>query len=347
MEQKIRVVVVDDSALMRKKLRQIIDSDEECETMATCRDGEEAVKIVATLKPDVVMMDLQMPNMDGHAALKYIMSEWPTPVVMVSAFTQEGESETLRCLEEGAVDFVAKPSGVISRNIETVGEEILKKIKIAAKANLKNLKPFLRKSFIRLKKEKALAAEKVVAIATSTGGPKALSLLLPQLQASLQAGVLVVQHMPEHFTKSLAQRLNESCQIPVQEAQEGDLIIQGKILIAPGRYQMRAQSLKGADPIIQLSRATEKILSPSADIMMTSLAHLYGKKCVGVVLTGMGNDGTEGLRAIKRFGGTTLAESKETSVVYGMPRSAQEAGVVDKVVSLSEMAAEIMKIVGR
>lgn len=348
MENKIRVLVVDDSALMRKKLGAIIDSDEGCETAATCRDGEEAVRAVAALKPDVVMMDLQMPKMDGHAALKYIMSEWPTPVVMVSAFTHEGAAETIQCLEEGAVDFVTKPGGMISRNIEYVSGEILEKVKMAARANIKGLKPFLRRQGAAVKKEKGMPASKVVVIGTSTGGPRALTALLPQLGSGFPAGVLVVQHMPEGFTKPLAQRLNTECQLPVKEAEDGETIQEGHIFVAPAGYHMRGE-LRGKEPkCLKLEKASgHQILCPSADVTMKSVAPLFGKRCVGVVLTGMGNDGTEGLRAIKQFGGTTLAEAKESSIVYGMPKAAADAGVVDKVVPLSEMGREILKVVGK
>ena len=343
MEQKIRVVVVDDSALMRKKLREMIEADEGCEVIATARDGEEAIKTVAALQPDVVIMDLQMPNMDGHSALKYIMSEWPTPVVMVSAFTQEGAKETLQCLEEGAVDFVAKPGGTISRNIDQVASEILEKIKTAAKANVQRLKPLLHRPHHAVKKIKEHVAETVIVIACSTGGPRALSALLTQFNNDLKAGIVVIQHMPEGFTHSLAERLNAECQIPVSEAKEGEMVREGEILIAPGGFQMKVE--EGEVKLLQKTK--EQILSPCADVTMKSLAPLYGKKCVGVVLTGMGNDGTEGLRAIKSFGGTTLAEAKETSVVYGMPRAALEAGVVDRVVPLSEMAEAILKVMQR
>ena len=282
MEKKIRVVVVDDSALMRKKLREMIEADEACEVIATARDGEEAIKTVATLQPDVVIMDLQMPNMDGHSALKYIMSEWPTPVVMVSAFTQEGGEETLRCLEEGALDFVTKPGGAISRNIDQVASEILEKIKTAAKANVKSLKPLLYHPHHAVKKTKEHVADTLVAIASSTGGPRALSALLTQFNNDFKAGIVVIQHMPEGFTRSLAERLNAECQIPVREAKEGERVRAGEILVAPGGLQMKIEKdeMSEGGQVKLLPKDKEHILSPCADVTMKSLAPLYGKKCV-------------------------------------------------------------------
>lgn len=366
MEKKVRVLVVDDSALMRKKVSDMINTDESCEVVATARNGEEAVRVVAALKPDVVTMDVELPRMNGVTALRHIMKETPTPVVMLSALTQEGAASTLRCLEYGAVDFVPKPSGVISLDIEKVREDLLTKVKVAATVDPRTLRSLVDSerafsgsdSFRPLKRsERSIPGdqmgdsggerylplnEKIVVIASSTGGPRALTEILPSLEAKIEAGVLVVQHIPEGFSRPMAERLNAVSKIRVKEAEDGEPVRQGEAFIAPAGCQMAIvrENEKGIVKIIKERRTNG--LAPSADTTLKSVAPLYRENSLGVILTGMGNDGTEGLRAIKEFGGASLAEDQRTSVVYGMPKAAREAGVVDKVVPLPDIAREIM-----
>lgn len=343
-DKKIRVLVVDDSAFMRKRISDIINSDEECEVIATARNGEEAVKSAAILKPDVITLDIQMPAMDGITALKYIMSEWPTPVVIITAFSEYNGEETIKCLEYGAVDLVMKPDGVISLKIDSMKNEILVKVKAASSVNLCLLRPVLIDNPVIKKQREAVSTNKIVVIASSTGGPKALVEILPKLEAGIQAGIIVVQHMPEGFTRSMAERLNWESHIMVKEAEDGESIVQGKALVAPGGMHLTVIKKDGDFEIVKLSKGPkEHGVCPSADTTMRSAAALYGRNCLGVVLTGMGNDGVDGLRAIKRSGGYAISEDEATSIVYGMPKAAYDAGVVDKVLPLPAIADEIMR----
>lgn len=345
MTKKIRVLVVDDSALMRKKITEMISADAECEVIAAARNGEEAIKAVSILRPDVVTLDIQMPRMDGLTCLGYIMSEWPTPVVMLSAFTHYGGEGTVKALELGAVDFVTKPGGVISLDIAKVKDELIAKIKTAAKVEISKLKLLMPRMVQPVQAKPFLPLNKVVVIAGSTGGPRALVEILSKLPADIPAGILVVQHMPPDFTRSMAERLNGECLIKVKEAEEGEPIEAGKALIAPGGFQMVVEQ-KGNKEVVKSSRETgAHRISPAADITMCSLAPVYREKAIGIVVTGMGRDGTDGLKAIKEHGGYTIAEDKSTCIVYGMPKAAVDAGVVDKIVPLPGIADEIVKLV--
>lgn len=343
-DKKIRVLVVDDSALMRKRISDIINSDEECEVIATARNGEEAIKGVATLKPDVITLDIQMPTMDGVTALKYIMSEWPTPVVIVTAFSEYNGEETIKCLECGAVDLIMKPSGVISLDIDKIKNEILTKVKGASRVNIHLLHPVVIEKPAFKKHKEPVSTNKIVVIASSTGGPKALAEILPKLEAGIQAGIIVIQHMPEGFTRSMAERLNWESKIAVKEAEDGESIRQGKILISPGGMHLTVIKEEEKAETVKLSKGPKEYgVCPSADITMKSIAPLYGRNCLGVILTGMGNDGVEGLRAIKQAGGYVISENEATSIVYGMPKAAYDAGIVDKVLPLTEIAGEITR----
>ncbi len=345
-EKKIRVLVVDDSELIRKKISGILNSDPQCEVIATARDGEEAVQLAFALRPDVITLDILLPKMDGITALRYIMSEQPIPTVMVTGRSDHDQQIMLECLECGAVDFLCKPSGQTILDVEMVQEELLAKVKAAARANVKVLRPFVAGLGEKFPPRRGAlgVTQKIIAIASSTGGPRALAELLPLLKPDLGAGLLVVQHMPVGFTKSFSQRLDSESRIRVREAQDGEPVREGEALIAPGDFHMTlaAHGVSGAS--IRLQRGPkEHGVCPAADVTMRSVADLCSKNCLGVVLTGMGSDGTEGLRAIKHKGGATIAQDQATCVVYGMPRSAMEAGVVDKVLPLSEIPQEIMK----
>lgn len=339
---KIRVLVVDDSALMRKRISDMINSDEECEVIATARNGEEALKTVSILKPDVITLDIELPKMDGVTALKYIMSEWPTPIVIVSGYTQYSGEETIKCLEYGAIDLVIKPSGPISIDIDKVKDELLTKIKAANRANLKIFRPFIAQRPAYTKPQE-LITDKLVVIASSTGGPRALVDLLPNLSADLPAAVLVIQHMPEGFTHAMAQRLNLEAKIIIKEAQDGEQILQGKALIAPGGFNLLLEHDISKGPIVRLQKGPRRHgVCPCADITMESVGPLYKQNCLGVILTGMGNDGVEGLRIIKENGGKTISQDQSTSVVYGMPKAAIDAKVADKVLPIYGIAEQIM-----
>lgn len=353
MGDRIRVLVVDDSALMRLMISDILNSDREIEVVATARDGEDGIRKVTRLKPDVVALDIEMPRLDGLHALGYIMSEIPTPVVMISAFTKKGAEMTFRALEYGAVDFVCKPSGTISRNIGMVGDELIAKVKMAAKVNVDKLKFILPKEtpgkYLKAKTEKMIAGGKVVAIGASTGGPRALGEILPQLDPDIPAGLVIVQHMSKGFTKAFAHRLNRESKIEVKEAEPGDKIEPGRALIAPGDYHMivkRKAPDKETAGVIGFNQDPPVYgLRPTVDMMMVSAAETYADKTVGVILTGMGSDGAKGMKAIKENNGKTIAQDRDTCVVYGMPKAAVEVGAVDRIVPLSRIAEEIMKMV--
>lgn len=346
---KKRVLVVDDSAFMRKVISDIIQKDEQLELAGTARNGEDALKKLEELKPDVITLDVEMPKMNGLEALERIMGIQPIPVIMLSSLTQAGADITINALAKGAVDFIPKPGGAISLNLHEVENEILTKIKMASKVNLKQLnhsqpitKPVtIPKKVIQYSTNCDLEFP-LVLIGTSTGGPKALHKVIENLPGGLEAGVLVVQHMPPGFTKSLAQRLDRLTNLHVKEAEAGDKITRGSVYIAPGDYHMQVEFSK-CQPIIKLSK--DPLVNghrPSVDALFDSAAQKGIKKVLAVIMTGMGHDGRDGLVKLKKNGCLTIAEAEETCVVYGMPKSAVETGCVDKVVPLYNIAAEIV-----
>jgi two-component system chemotaxis response regulator CheB len=339
--------------LMRLLISDILNSDREIEVVATARDGEDGIKKVTKLRPDVVTLDIEMPRLDGLHALGYIMSEIPTPVVMISAHTRKGADAAFRALEYGAVDFVSKPSDPISGGMRSIADELIAKVKMAAVADLDNLK-FIRpdkthENYLTIRPKKNVRGVKVVAIGASTGGPRALVEVLTRLDPDIPAGLLIVQHMAGGFTKTFASRLDRESRLSVKEAEGGDRIEQGKALIAPGDHHMtvkRDTSGKESLGTISLNQDPPVYgLRPTVDIMMLSAAEIYGDRAIGVILTGMGSDGAMGMKAIKANKGKTIAQDRETCVVYGMPQAAVKEGVVDKVVPLDKIAKEIMKLV--
>ena len=348
--KKIRVLVVDDSAFMRKLLTEVIESDPKYIVIKAARDGIEALKAVEELKPDVVTLDIELPEIDGLTCIAYIMEELPTPVVVVTGFSKFMGEETIKALEYGAIGLVRKPRGPLSQSMEKLKQEVLSQIKIASQVDKVTLTPII----VREGKEGAVkpipkATNKIVAIASSSGGPRALSQVIPLLPVNLPAGVVVVQHIPPEFISSLAQRLNFESNLEVKVAEDMEPVQQGKVLIIPSKYHCRiepdgknGEAIKLVAPLRE-----ENFRFTLADDTMISLAPIYGRNAFGVVLTGMGNDGTEGLRAIKKHGGYTIAEDESTCIVYGMPKSAIDAGVVDKVAPLHKIAGEIVNGVKR
>lgn len=346
MDRKIRVVIADDSALMRKKISEILNSDQDIEVVAVARDGKELLDLVFKLKPDVVTIDIEMPVMNGIDALGYIMSEFPTPCVMISAYANENSNETIRALEFGAVDFIEKPSGVISTDIDKIASEIIEKVKVAVQVDLSTLKLVYAEktkdeSHI-IKKPDRL--QKVFVIASSTGGTQALASILPEIKADINAAILVVQHMPEGFTKSLSERLNWQSRLSIVEAEDGMIVKSGSAIIAKGGWHMGLFNGPSGVKIKLLTTPPELGLRPCANVTMKSAAETFGNKCVGVVLTGIGSDGTEGSRAIKQAGGMVIAQDEKTSVVYGMPKSVATAKLVDKILPLNLISGEIERL---
>ena len=353
MSNPIRVLVVDDSAFTRKIISDMLDSDPDIIVVDVARNGKIGVEKARNLKPDVITLDVEMPVMSGLEALEIIMREIPTPVVMLSALTQEGPATTFQALEMGAVDFVPKPSGSIVLSVDEIHDILLEKVKTAAKAKVKarrirrrpkvlqdSAAPLKQKSdmFVSRRSE---SPDNLVIIGTSTGGPSALGKVLPDLSSHVPAGILIVQHMPPGFTKSLAERLNDICDIDVKEAEEGDRIEQGKALVAPGGYHMIVRASKK----IRLSSAPPRNgVKPAIDNTMESAVDIYRDKLIGVILTGMGRDGMEGMARIKASGGKTIVEHESTCVIYGMPKAVIEQGLADIVVPLHEVGKNIMRL---
>jgi len=353
MKQKIKVLLADDSALMRRELKRIMETDPEIEVVAAVRNGQEAVEQTKALDPDVVALDINMPVMDGLTALQYIMMEAPRPVVMISSLTQEGALTTYEALELGAVDFVGKPSGTISKDIGILTEEIIYKIRSAAGANTSNIR--LRKSKPRThvsKKIKPLvpskASQKIVVIGQSTGGPNTIMDIIPFLPEDLGVPVIIVQHMPGSFTPSFAERLDKNCSFPFKEAKSGDVIEPNRGYLAPGDIHMTLAptGLGKNGVLVRLTKTPKDTLhTPSVDVTMDSVLAHYGANTIGVLLTGMGADGADAMAKIREAGGRTIAESEETAVVFGMPKEAIKRGGAEFVLPSYKIAEKIVELV--
>lgn len=347
--RSVRVLVVDDSAFMRQMICDLLQRDEQIQVVATARNGEEALEMVQRHHPDVITLDIEMPLMDGLTVLPQII-RYKTPVIMLSSFSKEGAEQTIRALELGAFDFITKPVGGKEQDFSKIAAELIAKVKLASHfTGLMPLRPSVRQTMLPKRASAEREAEKmvseIIAIGTSTGGPRALQTLLPQLPASLHASVVVVQHMPPGFTRSLAKRLNEMCQVQVMEAVDGQILQNGHVYIAPGDYHMRILSAPYGR--YQISLQQDPPVGghrPSVDVLFHSLASLPQRPSLqAVLLTGMGKDGAEGLAAIKAIGGLTIAESEETCVVFGMPKAAIALGCVDWVLPLGQIAERLLE----
>ncbi|MCL4532192.1 MAG: chemotaxis response regulator protein-glutamate methylesterase [Actinobacteria bacterium] len=350
-ESAVRVLVVDDSAFMRYVVSKELSADPSIKVVGMARDGLDALQKVGELKPDVVTMDLEMPRMDGLTALGRLMSEDPVPVVLLSSLTQEGAAVTIHGLELGAADFVTKPSTVQAASSVETWQTLLAKVKAAARLDVRRLRsrsiqaPHMTpRTPVQpvVHREQPKKPEKLVVVGTSTGGPRALFDVIPRLPNSLDAAVVVVQHMPPGFTRSLASRLNDVSPLEVKEAEDGDQITLGRALLAPGDFHMVVK--RGGRIGLERSPSIHGV-RPAVDVTMESAASVFGARTVAVVLTGMGRDGTAGALSIRRVGGVVLAEDEATCVVYGMPRSAYEAGAVNRVVRLEHVADAIVQAV--
>ena len=350
----IKVLVVDDSAFMRKALTSMLQEDPEIKVIGTARDGVEAIQMIQELKPDVVTMDVEMPRMDGITALREIMQKCPVPVIMVSSLTTEGAKVTLEALELGAIDFIPKNLAELSVNIVKIKGILLEKIKTIGKRGIVKRKPVLKPAETKIETPKVeipkvrVTTERkigIVSIGTSTGGPKALQEIIPKLPKDFPVPIVIAQHMPPNFTKPFAERLDQLSQLSVKEAEEGEAIKPGIVYIAPGRGHMRLKR-RGIETLVTISEDKEEfIYRPSVDALMLSVADCFPGRSLGVILTGMGNDGAKGCKKIKETGGRVFAQNEESCVVYGMPRAVVEAGLADKVISLEEMAGEIINAV--
>lgn len=342
----IRVLVVDDSAFMRYTLTRRLGETPGLAIVGAAHDGKEALQLLESLKPDVITLDVEMPRMDGLTTLKQIMTTRPTPVIMVSSLTTEGARETIQALTFGAVDFIAKPES--KANIEQIIEELVTKIRRAAKARvvaltLANIQPGRAPTEQLPKKVRSLGKkDKVVVIGASTGGPRALNQVVPQLSANLPAAFVIVQHMPVGFTRSLAERLNSLSELMVKEAEPGDQLEVGKALVAPGGFHL----VFDTNGVVSLTQnPTVHGVRPAVDVTLISVAKNFGKATIAVVLTGMGKDGANGAVYTRSLGGIVIAEDESSCVVWGMPRSVIEAGAADEVAPLAEIPNAIVRAV--
>lgn len=354
---KVKVIVVDDSVFMRKILSDLINSHPNIEVIDTARNGEEAIEKIKKQRPDVVTLDVEMPKMDGITALKELMKVSPVPVLMLSSLTKEGADATIKALQYGAVDFIAKPSNIFKIDVEDTKEELLRKIIVASKVKLRKKtfkdihSPKITKR-INYRKNKNLdqkrsegKAKKIVAIGTSTGGPRALQALLPNIPKNIDASFVIVQHMPPGFTKSLADRLDSISDINIKEAENNDILLPGHAYIAPGDQHMEVIKESSRFKIKLNSNPTVSGHRPSVDVLMNSIASIGIDNVIGVILTGMGSDGAKGLKKIKENSGYIIAQDEESCVVFGMPKSTIKLGVVDKVVPIYDISDEIIKAV--
>jgi two-component system chemotaxis response regulator CheB len=341
----IKVLVVDDSALIRSLLSEIIKSDAELQLIGAAADAYQAKDLVNQYRPDVITLDVEMPKVDGLTFLDRLMKARPTPVLMISTLTEQGAEVTLRALELGAVDYIAKPRLDVAAGIEAYRHEIISKIKTVAQANVSKRKASQPVQVIK-PPAKLNISEKVLAIGASTGGTEAIKTVLMALPSDCP-GVLVTQHMPAGFTHTFAERLNKQCPQIVKEAEHNERVIPGHVYIAPGSRHLELVR-SGADFRIQLNDA-ERVSGhkPSVDVLFRSVAQAAGPNAVAMILTGMGKDGAFGVQDIHHAGGYVLAQDEESCIVFGMPREAIQTGVVDEVCSLDQIARQAYQELAR
>ncbi|MCK9594520.1 MAG: chemotaxis response regulator protein-glutamate methylesterase [Candidatus Omnitrophica bacterium] len=344
--EKIKVIVVDDSFLMRRIISDIINSDGSLEVVARAKDGRDALEKVLSLSPDVVTLDINLPDINGIDVLQEIMKKRPTRVIMLSAYTRSGASATMRALELGAVDFIAKPAGEISLGLDKLKSEIIAKIKTAAKINLdKYLDGFRAKADIAEDKKKVSDTKKLVVIGASTGGPKAVLDIMRDIPVDIQASFLIVQHMPKGFTQTFAERIGWQSGIRAKEAEESDSLAPGRVFVAPAGFHLVLEEYKDEVKIKLNQDPPVNFVRPSIDVTMLSTARIFGNNVIGVILTGMGKDGFEGVKKIKECGGKVIVQDEATSVVWGMPGSVARAGLADSILPLSNIAQELLKYI--
>ena len=338
MSKPLRVLVIDDSALMRKLIPKILERDDSIEVVGTAMDGNFGLKKIADLAPHVITLDLEMPGLNGIDTLKEIMRRWQLPVIVVSSHSTAGASITLKALGLGAFDFVAKPADVSARMPE-IAQQLISKIKAAAQSKV--VRPHIVADIVpavKPQKQAGAAPSRIVAIGVSTGGPNALQFVFSHLPAEFPGSILVVQHMPDGFTEMFAKRLDETCALRVKEAQSGDLLVAGRALICPGNRHLRVKKLPLGNVAVLADEPHVNGHRPSVDVLFRSVAEEFGSQAIGVLMTGMGEDGASGMGAIRAARGMTIAQSEESCVVFGMPKAAIDRGYVTRVVHLDDLA---------
>ncbi len=354
MKNKIRVVVIDDSAFMRKSLSIMLESDPDIEVVGTARDGEEGYELVKTAKPDIATLDIEMPKMDGLTSLKLIMKNCPTPVIMVSSLTTEGAEATIKAMEYGALDFIPKEQSFVNVNIIKIKEELIKKVReiVLQRRTSEKLR---RLRTIRSSSSGELVTPKVsygtnlprmiyrsIGLGISTGGPMSLQKVIPRIKGNINVPMFIVQHMPPKFTKSLADRLDGMSELSVKEAENGELAEKNVVYIAPGGYHMTVKKDSvGTQKIVISEEPSTTLHRPSVDVMLNSVIDCYGKQTLGIIMTGMGKDGLEGITKLKNLGGVCMAQDEESCIVYGMPKAIVDHNFADAVVPLERIADKI------
>ena len=354
--KRIRVLVADDSALMRRTLRHVIEADPEFEWVGAARDGEDVLQKARELRPDVISMDINMPKLDGISALQIILDEGICPVVMLSSLTQKSAVTTFECLELGAFDYVGKPDGTVSSDLGSVARELTLKLKAAASVGtLQRTGKQHREVRAELSRNKSTATVKIIepsklgssfkaiAIGISTGGPATIMEVLPQIPADIGGAVFLVQHMPVSFTASFARRLNDACELNVVEAEAGMEVKPGWCYVARGDAHLTLYRKITGQVFVRMPTTPQTLFVPSVNVMMESVLAVYGSDTIGVVMTGIGDDGADQMMRIKEAGGYTIAESEESCVVYGMPREVFERGGACEVRPSWEIARAILR----
>lgn len=328
----IKVLVVDDSSFMRVNIKTLLMTAGDIEVIGIARTGSEAIEKAQALKPDVITMDINMPDMSGIEAVEHIMKTYPVPIIMISSLTFEGAEETIQALEKGAVDYINKSQ--LSK------EALINKIRIAAEASVDldagesiehGQMPSVSRSF------------EIIGIGISTGGPRALAKFLPELDAGIPASIVIAQHMPPAFTKSLAERLNAECSIKVKEAEHGETLQPGCAYILPGGKHGKVKR-NGVLSLYTKADFPKQLYTPSADVLMSSMARVYKNKALCIIMTGMGSDGLEGAREIKKYGGYVIAQSESSSTIFGMPKVIIQNNLQDEIIHLEDLGPRINQL---
>lgn len=345
MSKKVRVLVVDDSALVRNILKSGLALDPDIEVVATAADPYQARDKILELEPDVLTLDVEMPRMDGVAFLRKLMPQYPIPVVMVSALTERGKRITMEALEAGALDFVTKPATGISRGLSSMMGELIEKVKIASVADVshwqnRTIEPPKREDYSKVLSG---STDKVIAIGASTGGTEAIRTMIKSFPASTP-GIVVVQHMPPGFIAAFAESLDRQSVMNVKEAENGDRVMPGRVLIAPGGKQMKVLRSGGIYQVKIYDGEKVNGHCPSVSVMMDSVAEYVGDNAIGVILTGMGSDGADGLLAMRKAGARTFGQDEKSCVVYGMPKVAFEKGAVEKQIHIEHMVTKVLRV---
>jgi len=348
--KKIRIVVVDDSAFSRRSITRMLEGLESVEVVGYATNGEEGIQRVIALKPDLVTLDLEMPKMDGFTLLRILTTRFSLPVIVISALNDA--EKVFKALELGALDFVAKPSGTASVDLLTIKEDLQKKVLLVLALKPGVLRRVASVGGIVEQRGEVMVTGRagaelsnvidLVAIGTSTGGPPALQLILSSFEQKYPFAIVISQHMPVGFTKAFSERLNRNSQFDVKEAEDGDLVLPGRALVAPGGKNMVFEVCGGQVTARIIAPSPSDRYIPSVDAMLQSCAGIYRSRVAAVILTGMGNDGSKGVQTVKEQGGYVIAESEDTAIVYGMPRAAMATGMVDRCVPLDQVASQII-----